>query len=66
MEMTLNNGFYELGMDEMMFIEGGSFWRHLGYLGATTCCVMACVATGGWAGAAAGGAAVWYWYDATH
>lgn len=65
MELVLNNGFCEMSQDEMMEMDGGDFWRNLGYAGATACCVMAVVATGGWAIAAAGAAAGWYWYDAT-
>ncbi|CCY61230.1 hypothetical protein G4313_11655 [Coprococcus eutactus] len=65
MEMVLNNGFCEMSQDEIMLLEGGGVWRHIGYAGATVCCIMACVATGGWAAAAAGAAAGWYWYDAT-
>ena len=65
MELTMTNGFCEMTSEEMMLVEGGDVWRNLGYAGATVCCMMACVATGGWAVAAAGAAAVWYWYDAT-
>lgn len=52
-----------MSQDEIMMIEGGDIWRQIGYAGVSVCCVMACVATGGWAIAAAG--AGWYWYDAT-
>lgn len=66
MEMALEYGFCEMRQDELMNIEGGDVWRNVGYAGATVCCVMACVATGGWAAVAAGAAASWYWYDATN
>lgn len=65
MDNVMTKGFVELSTTEMEEIDGGDVWRNVGYAGATVCCVMACVATGGWAAVAAGGAAVWYWYDAT-
>ena len=64
MDMVLNNGFCEMTENEMMVIEGGDFWRNLGYFGATVCCIGSVLTTGGLAAVAAGTAAGWYWYDA--
>lgn len=64
MEMISNN-FSTLENEQLLLIDGGDFWRHLGYAGATVCCVGAMIATGPVAIAGAGAAAVWYWYDAT-
>ena len=33
MEMVLNNGFCEMSQDEIMLLEGGGVWRHIGYAG---------------------------------
>jgi len=63
--MTMTNGFVELSNDEMTTVDGGDFWRNLGYGAATVCCVGAYVLTGPIGCAATGAAALWYWYDAT-
>ena len=66
MDLVLNNTmFEELSLKEMYEIEGGDFWRHLGYAGATVCVVGACIATGPIVPIAAGAAGLWCWYDAT-
>ena len=65
MEMVLNNGFCEMSQDEIMLLEGGGVWRHIGYAGATVCCIIAWGAIGGGGAGAAGAAGGWFWYDAT-
>ncbi len=39
MSMVLNNGFCEMTENEMMELEGGSFWDVLGNCGAIVCTV---------------------------